>query len=462
MSAPQATAPADRLEFRGGPAGALAPFALFLAGVAWLALSGAPDERGFWPIQLAALTLGLFLARDRQRWAEAAIAGMSQPIVLIMVLAWILAGVLAALLNASGLVEALVWAARAAGIGGSAWAAAAFLIACAVSTATGTSLGTLILCAPLLYPAGGPLGADPVLLAGAILAGATFGDSISPVSDTTIASATTQGATIASAVRSRMKYALPAAGAALAGYALLGSVRDRASVAGASASGDAGGLPMLLAPAFVVALLLTRRHLLEGLLFGTVVTLALGLALGRLEPAQVLYIDAERFGARGLIVEGIERGVGISIFTFLLVGMLGPLEATGLLDRLVARLEGRAPTPRGVEARAVAVTSAAVLLTTHSIVAMLAVAPFVRRAGEAVGLSPQRRANLLDMTVCTWPFLLPYCIPTILAASTTASGVATGLPRLSAAAVGLANLYSWAFLAMLVLAVTTGYGRRRG
>ncbi|MGH9464410.1 MAG: Na+/H+ antiporter NhaC family protein, partial [Thermoanaerobaculia bacterium] len=227
MPATQATAPGSRLEFRGGTAGALAPFVLFLAGVAWLALAGAPDERGFWPVLLAALALGLFLARDRERWAEAAIAGMSQPIVAIMVMAWVLAGVLAALLNASGLVEALVWAARAAGVGGSAWAAAAFLVACLVSTATGTSLGTLILCAPLLYPAGGPLGADPRLLAGAILAGATFGDSISPVSDTTIASATTQGATIASAVRSRMKYALPAGAAALAGYALLGGGAGR-------------------------------------------------------------------------------------------------------------------------------------------------------------------------------------------------------------------------------------------
>ncbi len=461
MPESQAGAPGV-MAFRGGTAGALAPFALFLAGVAALALAGAPDERGFWPVLLAAMALGLFLARDRERWAETALAAMSQPIVTLMVLAWILAGVLAALLNASGLVEALVWAAQRAGVAGGGWAAAAFLVACLISTATGTSLGTVILCAPILYPPGAALGTDPVILMGAILGGATFGDNVSPVSDTTIASATTQGASIASVVRTRMRYALPAAAAAIVGYAALGGDDAASTATGVAQAADPRGLPMLAAPAFVLALLLARRHLLEGLLFGSVVTVALGLACGRLEPAQVLHIDAERFGARGLIVEGVERGVGVSIFTILLMGLLGPLEATGLLDRLVARLERGRATPRAVEARAVGITSAAVLLTTHSVVAMLAVAPYVRRAGEAVGLSAQRRANLLDMTVCTWPFLLPYCIPTILAASTTAAGEAAGLPRLSALEVGMANLHSWGLLAMTVIAVASGYGRERG
>ena len=49
-----------RLEFRGGFAGVLAPFALFLGGVTWLALAGAPDERGFWPILLAALDWAVY------------------------------------------------------------------------------------------------------------------------------------------------------------------------------------------------------------------------------------------------------------------------------------------------------------------------------------------------------------------------------------------------------------------
>ena len=72
------------LTFHGGLAGALAPFAAFLGGVAWLALNGAPDEKGFWPILLGALTLGLVLAKDRERYAEAMLDGMSQRVVMVM------------------------------------------------------------------------------------------------------------------------------------------------------------------------------------------------------------------------------------------------------------------------------------------------------------------------------------------------------------------------------------------
>ena len=104
--------------------------------------------------------------------------------------------------------------------------------------------------------------------------------------------------------------------------------------------------------------------------------------------------------------------------------------------------------------------SAAVLLTTHSVVAILTVGEFARQTGKSFGLSAYRRANLLDVTVCTYPFLLPYFIPTVLAAGTTAdAGV---MPRLSPAVAGLYNAYSWALVGMLGIAIGLGYGRGEG
>jgi Na+/H+ antiporter NhaC len=247
------------IRFYGGTAGALAPFVLFLAGVTWLALSGAPDERGFWPVLLAALASGLALARDRRAYADRLIAGMSQPVVMIMIMAWLLAGVLGTVMAASGFVQGLVSLATHAGVSGGGYVAAAFLICCVVSTATGTSLGTLLVCAPLLYPAGGTLGADPVILIGAILAGATFGDSISPVSDTTIASALTQEADLAGTVRARLRYSVPAGAAALGLYLAFGASAETHS-SQPLATGDLRALPMVLAPAAALALLFARRH----------------------------------------------------------------------------------------------------------------------------------------------------------------------------------------------------------
>jgi Na+/H+ antiporter NhaC len=453
---------AEFLTFHGGLAGALAPFVVFLGGVATLAVAGAPDEKGFWPILLAALIVGLLLARDRARYSEAMLDGMSQRVVMVMLCAWLFAGVLGTILSASGFVAALAWLARSAHLTGGGYAGAAFIVCALVSTATGTSFGTILLAGPLLYPAGGPAGAAPAALMGAILAGATFGDSISPVSDTTIASSGSQDADIGGTVRSRLRYALPAGLIALIASVLIGGV-DAAGTSpqyAAVAAARPLAMIMLLAPALVIGMLLRQRHLIESLLLGIAVAAVLAVSLGLIEPSALLHVAPGTFGATGLVVDGMQRAIGVSVFTLLLVALVGTLQATDALERLVRAAEGRARTSRMAEWWIVGVVSGAVLITTHSVVAILAVGPFARQAGERFALSRYRRANLLDLTVCTWPFLLPWFLPTILAASASAGGEAFGMPPQPALTIGLHNTYAWALVAAVLIAVTTGYGRK--
>jgi len=456
------------LEFYGGTAAALTPLALFLSGVAWLALQGAPDERGFWPVLVAALTAGLALARDRSRYADTLVAGMARPVVLLMVVAWLLSGVLSSVLTASGFVQALSWSARALELDGGWYAGAAFLACALVATSTGTSFGTIIICAPLLYPAGAGVGAHPAVLLGAILGGATFGDSISPISDTTIASAGTQGADIGGTVRARMKYVLPAGLVALVVAVLFGGgampAPGTAVGAGVALASDGGarGLPMLAVPVLVLGLLLARRHLVEALLFGVAAAVALALTLGLLGVDQVLSVAPGSVTATSVIIDGLERGVGVSVFTLLLVGLVAALEASGVVARATAWSGEGGLGPAGIETRIVAMLSVAIVLTTHSVVAILSVGPYVAAGAGRRGISAYRRANLLDLTACTWPFLLPFFLPTILAASASASGVAAGLPRLSPLDAGLCNAYAWALVLMILGAVGLGYGRDEG
>ena len=482
------------LEFHGGLLGALAPFLVFLGGVATLAFLGAPSEKGFWPVLVAGLFVGMLLARDREAWANAVIEAMSQRVVMIMILAWLLAGALGSVLGASGLVDAMVWAASALGVHGGGYVVAAFLICCVVSTSTGTSLGTVIVTAPLIYPTGGALGADPVILMGAILGGATFGDNISPVSDTTIASAMSQGAEMSAVVRSRLKYAIPAALLSIVAYAALGgaaptdrqpSIVEETTVQNQqskinpnhgslaltktgtlptpplpAAAGSPKGLPMLIAPALVLFLLLRRRHLLEGLLAGLACACLVGVATGLLEPSQLMSVDASAYSAKGLLVEGIDRGIGVSVFTLLLMGIVGPVEASGLTNRAIRFAEQRTHSKASAERWTVASVSIAALLITHTTVAILTVGDFARRLGERFGIGPARRANLLDVMACSWPHVFPWFIPAILTAGTTLSGEPYGMPRLSSVQVGLANFHSLALLFMVLLAVFFGYGRR--
>ena len=337
-----------------------------------------------------------------------------------------------------------------------------FLIAVLFSTATGTSLGTILICAPLLYPATGVLEARPVAVIGAILAGATFGDNVSPVSDTTIASASSQGAPMGGVVRSRLRYALPAAVVAALILTLLGGAETpitRGDGQGAVLAGDPAALPMLLAPLTAFVMLWRGRGLVESLFAGVAAAVVLALAFELVTPADLVHIDREAFQARGLILEGMEGAVGIVVFTILLMGIVGAAQEAGILDRL-ARDPRRSTEPaRAAELRIFGVTSVAVLVTTHSVMAILAVGDLVRDSGRRAGVGRFRRANLLDMTVCTYPFLLPFFIPTILAASATASGESFGIPRVSALEAGLANPYSWALLVVILLAIGTGLGR---
>jgi Na+/H+ antiporter NhaC len=442
--------------------GALAPFACFLAGVTWLALSGAPDEKGFWPVLVAALTVGLLLARDRAAYADALLEGMSDRLVMLMVCAWLFAGVLGSVLSASGLVAALARVARDVGMTGGWYVGAVFAICCLVSTATGTSFGTILVCGPLLYPPGGAVGAVPAALMGAILAGATFGDSISPISDTTIASSGSQEVDIGGTVRRRLALALPAGAMALiTSIALGGGGAVSVAAANTAPSASLRALWMLLVPAAVLVLLMRQRHLIEGLLLGVLGAVMLALVLQLLAPHDLVRIDRARFLATGVVLEGMQRAVGVSVFTLLLVGLVGGTRAAGVLDRLATAIRSdRTRSAPRAEWTIVSMVTGAVLLTTHSVVAILSVGPVASQVGAAAGLDGYRRANLLDVTVCTWPFLLPYFLPPILAASASQAGAPYGMPAVSAWQAGLHNSYAWALLLMLAVAIVTGYGRR--
>ena len=176
------------LTFYGGLFGAILPFLVFVSGVIFIALSGAPDEKGFWPILLAALGLSLLLAKDKNTFSETVIKGMSEPIVMILITAWILASTIGILMTLTGFVEALTWVSSQLNLGGTGFVISTFIICCIVSLSTGSSFATILICSPILYPSGGLLGAHLPTLAGAIIGGATFGDFIAPISDTTIAS----------------------------------------------------------------------------------------------------------------------------------------------------------------------------------------------------------------------------------------------------------------------------------
>ena len=449
-----------RLEFYGGTLGVLLPFLVFLIGVIYIALSGAPDEKGFWPILILALGAGLILCKDKKTYSDAIIDGMSERIVMIMISAWILASIIGVLLTSTGFVEGLVWLVSLMNLGDVGYVVSVFMICCIVSLSTGSSFATILICGPLLYPAGGLLGAHLPTLAGSIIGGATFGDFTAPISDTTISSALSQEADIGQTVKSRLKYIIPAGVLASIAY-FLSSYWFSAPeiIGGQSITGNPKGLIMTAVPIYIIYLFLKGRHLVHGLLYGLFLGLMISLVFGLLPLDRFLSLDLENFVAKSIIIDGINRSVGISFFTILLMGLVGVIRRSGMTEDLISFAKKRATSIVKGEIWVVGTVWAAVMMTTHSIVAILMTSDFTNNAGKRLGISPIRRANLMSLVACVFPFLMPYFIPVILMSNMTNTGIEYGVASVGPIGVGLYNFMSWALLVILFVSIAFGYGR---
>lgn len=86
-----------------------------------------------------------------------------------------------------------------------------FVIAAFISTATGTSVGAIVSIAPIAVGLADKSGVSLALILAAVMGGAMFGDNLSVISDTTIASTRTQGVEMKDKFRVNLNIALPAA-----------------------------------------------------------------------------------------------------------------------------------------------------------------------------------------------------------------------------------------------------------
>ena len=86
-----------------------------------------------------------------------------------------------------------------------------FLVSCFVSTAMGTSVGTITLIVPIAVAVSDAAGFPLALCVGSVMGGAMFGDNLSFISDTTIAACGGQGCAMKDKFRTNFAVVLPAA-----------------------------------------------------------------------------------------------------------------------------------------------------------------------------------------------------------------------------------------------------------
>ena len=102
----------------------------------------------------------------------------------------------------------------------------ALLICSFMSLAVGTSWGTVGTAGVILVGVGSAMGIPLPIVAGAVVSGATFGDKLSPVSDTTNLAAAATGVDLFDHIRHMLWTTIPSITLALLIFALIGSAEN--------------------------------------------------------------------------------------------------------------------------------------------------------------------------------------------------------------------------------------------
>ncbi|MGG0717150.1 Na+/H+ antiporter NhaC family protein [Robertmurraya massiliosenegalensis] len=449
----------QKLEFYGGVPVLLVPFFVMIAGILWLGVTGMALPEAFWPMALAGLLVGLLLAKNKKQFVDALVEGISSSMLAIMLLAWFLAGVMGKLLNETGIIEGLVWGFLNLGVTAAWFPLITFICAAILSLSTGTAVGTLIAASPILFPVGYALGADPLLLVGAIIGGSFVGDNLAPISDTTIVSAYSQGTTIEKVVRSRIKYALVAGGMTLIAYIIFAFITPGGEVAEGMADLDPKGLVMLLVPILLIFLMVRGNHFVTSLLYSLAVGFILGLIMGLITWTDILSLNSAEFTAGGIIINGVNGMVGVAVFTVFLMGLIGTLQKGGFIEWLMEKSEKFATTPKRAEIAIVFVGLFTNALTTAGTPTMVMLGPWVRRLGHKFKISPWRRGNLLDACSTTIIGFLPYSVAVLIPFAFVGGTVTNYDGNFTPMGAVPFVFYCWALMIVIIFAAFTGWGR---
>ena len=464
------------VQFKGSFLFALVPLAIAAAGsVLFFIVLGTFALVNLAMACFVGLIVGSLFSKNMDEFWKAAVKGMSSDICAILSLIILVVGIFTQMMARAGVAEGFVWLGSTLGITGALFVGFVFLSCCIISMATGTSLGTVFSGFPIFYPAGVLLGADPVFLAGAILSGAIFGDHLSPISDTTIVSATTQrykssglSADIPGVVASRFAYAGTAAlGAVILYFIFGGGIGAQAEVAGAeilAQFSNPHGLVMLIPVVVLLVVAVVKRNIFISITIGTAVGLVVGLVSGALSTNDILSVQGGVAG--GFLIAGITAKVGIVVYLFGIFGIMGVMRESGLLDRILYKLANSklAQTRSGSEwINSLGVMITAAFIGSANGPALIIYGPLADELSKPKGIHPYRRANIIDSMVCSLPIIIPFSSLFIFVVLGTINGLTATydfLQPLSPFALAPAVFYPILLFVVMSVAIVTGWGMR--
>ena len=279
-----------------------------------------------------------------------------------------------------------------------------FLVACFVSTAMGTSVGTITLLAPIAVEVAQASSYDVALCVGTIVGGAMFGDNLSFISDTTIAACNGQGCAMKDKFKGNFFIALPAALATVVLILMLTMGQETTPVQGSYNLVQV--IPYVLVLIGGIVGINVFVVLLVGIFSGAVIMLA----TGQIEAINIL--SAMGSGAAGMFET--------SMVAILVAAMCGLIRVYGGFDALLSFIQSLFKGKRGGQLGMGLLVGAMDIATANNTVAIVMANPIAKEMSEEYGISPKRAACLLDTFSCIFQGVIPYGAQMLVAISAVA------------------------------------------
>lgn len=279
-----------------------------------------------------------------------------------------------------------------------------FVVACFVSLAMGTSVGTITLIAPIATEVAQATGFDVALCVGVVVGGSMFGDNLSFISDTTIAACNGQGCAMKDKFRGNFWVAMPAALATLAIVLLMTAGKNPQAITGEYSLLQI--LPYVLVLIGGVVGINVFVVLLIGIFSGAVIMLGTG------ETLITDLLANMGSGAAGMFET--------SMVAILVAAMCELIRVHGGFDALLYFIHKVFKGNQWGQIGMGLLVGAMDIATANNTVAIVMANPIAKEMSQEYEITPQRSACLLDTFSCVFQGIIPYGAQMLVAISAVA------------------------------------------
>ncbi len=271
--------------------------------------------------------------------------------------------------------------------------AALFVISCFVSTAMGTSVGTITLITPIAVEIAISSGSSLPLCIGSVMGGAMFGDNLSFISDTTIAACNGQGCEMKDKFRENFAIALPAALATLVLIIVL-SLRSGIGEVVVHEYNLIQAVPYVLVLAGGIAGINVFTVLLVGIVSGSIIMLATGATAA-----------TELLANMGSGASGMFETTMVAILVSAICALINEYGGfTALLYGIRKSFKGKKMGQLGMGL----LVGAMDIATANNTVAIVMANPIAAEMAAGYGISKRKTASILDTFSCIFQGIIPY------------------------------------------------------